>query len=118
MIVAGGANDIRLSKFLASRVRDDRHLWRKAFHMLCFTAEKALGNQEWKVHVTVAGLLDSVIKLALHHLPDCIAIGLKDNTALHHLGDLGHIGLAHNVEVPLVIVLRPRCDHILRHGRS
>ena len=80
--------------------------------------DEALGNQEGKLNVGVSGRLDPVIEFTLHHLPDGPTGRFEDDAAAYHLRYLGHISFTDDIEVPLVIVVRPGCNDIFWHGRS
>ena len=62
---------------------DDRALLSEALHVVGLAAEEALGDEEGEVGVVVPRLLEHIIELALHALPDRIAVGLDDHAATY-----------------------------------
>src|SRR5690348_16939444 len=62
--------------------------------------EKALGNQQRKIHVLVARSFEALIKLALQQLPDGVAVGFDDHAPFHDFRGLGHIASQNNVLIP------------------
>src|SRR5215472_7335844 len=62
--------------------------------------EKALGNQQRKIHVLVARSFETVIQFTLQQLPHGVAVGFDDHAAFHDLRWLSHIALENNVLIP------------------
>ena len=64
-------------------VRDDGAFLGEALGHLLFLGEERLGNEQRKVGVDVAGVLEHAIEGALHLLPDGVAVRLDDHAAAH-----------------------------------
>src|SRR4026207_405713 len=89
--------------------RDPGALGREALDVLLLALEQALRDEEREVGVDVAGLLDAPVHVALHVLPDAVAVGLDDHAALDR-AVVGEVGLEHDVQVPLRVILGLRGD--------
>ena len=68
---------------LQAVVGDDGTLLSEALDVVGLLAEEALRDEEGEVCVVVTRFLKHVIELALHALPDSVAVGLDDHTAAH-----------------------------------
>ena len=68
---------------LQAVVGDDGALLSKALDVVGLLAEEALRDEEGEVCVVVTRFLKHVIELALHALPDSVAVGLDDHTAAY-----------------------------------
>ncbi len=71
--------------------------------MIGLATEEGLGDEEREVGVLVTCFLEHIIQLALHLLPDGVAVRF-DHHAAAHGGVLRQIGFDYQVEVPLRIV--------------
>jgi hypothetical protein len=94
-------------------MRDDRALLREALDVLGLLLEEALRDQQRKVRVLVAGLLEAGVQPALDVLPQRVAPRL-DHHAAAHRRLLGEIGRLDHLLIPLGIVFCPRrTDRVL-----
>ena len=84
-------------------VRDDRAFLGEALGHLLFLGEERFGNEEGKIRVDVARVLEHAIEGALHLLPDGVAVRLDDHAAAH-VGVLRQAGVLDDVEIPLRII--------------
>ena len=84
---------------------DDGALLREALDMLGFLLEVRQRDEQREVRVLVAGVLEHLVEHALDILPDRVAPGLNDHAAAN-IAVLGEFGGAHDLLVPLGIVLR------------
>jgi hypothetical protein len=100
---------------LEAIVRDDGALLGEALRHFLFLGEERFGNEEGKVGVDVAGVLEHAIEGPLHFLPDGEAVRLDDHAAAH-VGVLGQAGVLDDVEIPLRIILVAGSD-LFRHER-
>ena len=96
-----GADGEPLRKFLTATVRHPRHLRREAFDVLRLAIEHGFGDEQGKVGVLDARLLEAVVQLALHILPEAVAVGLED-TAARDGRVVHHPGAFDDIYVPLV----------------
>jgi hypothetical protein len=92
-------DDQRLLQLLPAAVRHHGGLGREAFHVLRLAREEALGNEERKVRVLVAGLLEHDVERALHLLPDGVAVGPDDHAAPDR-AVVGQLGFHDQLVVP------------------
>ena len=84
-------------------VRDDGALLREALDVLGLFFEEALGDEQRKVRVLVAGVLEHAVERALDVLPDRVAPRL-DHHAAADVGILGEVGALHDLLVPLRVI--------------
>ena len=63
-------------------MRNHGALFRKAFDVRCFLAQKALRDEEREVGVHVARVLEHAIERVAHVFPDGEAIGFDHHAAL------------------------------------
>jgi hypothetical protein len=105
----GRPHDEPLFELLAAAVRDVGDLRREPFDVLGFLVEQALGDEQRKIRVHVAGRLDAAIQRLLDQLPDRISVG-----ADHHAPFDGRIVCElrppDDIEVPAREILRLRGD--------
>ncbi len=83
---------------------DHRAFLGEAFDVLGLLLKERLGDEQREVGILVAGGLELLIQVALHVLPQGIAPGL-DHHAAAHIGIFGQVGGAHDLLVPLGVVL-------------
>src|SRR5580698_1799430 len=76
----------------------------KSLHMSGFLAEETLWNEQGEIGVHVAGILEHLIKLVAHFLPQAKSIGL-DHHAAFYVRMVRQTALDHQVIVPLRIIL-------------
>jgi len=110
----GGPHDQRLGQLLLAGARDPGDLRREALDVLRLAFEEAGRNEEWEVGVDVAGRLDAVVELALHVLPERVAVG-ADHHAAAHRRLVGELGLVDEIEVPAgkVVAVGELLDELL-----
>ena len=82
----------------------DGSLLGKSFHVLGLTAEERLRYQQGEVGVLGACLLEHLVQLLLHLLPNGIAIGLDYHTSTHGRL-LCQVSLYHQIVVPLAVII-------------
>ena len=87
-------------------VRHHGALLRKTLHVLGLAAQEALRDKQREISVLVTRSLEHRVQLALHLLPDGIAVGLYHH-ATPHRTLLGQIGPHHQLVIPLRVVLTP-----------
>ncbi len=78
-----GPHHQRLGQLLATGTRDLGHFGREALDMLGLLHQEAFGNEQRKVGVLRARLLDPLVKSALDSLPDRVAVRLDHHAAAH-----------------------------------
>ena len=74
--------------------------------MLGLAREERLWYEQREVCVLRTRLLEHLVKLVLHLLPDSVAVRLDYHAAAHGRL-LGQVGLGHQVVVPLAVVVSP-----------
>ena len=107
--LGGRADDQPLFEFLAAAVRHVGDLRREPLHVFRFLRQQALGDEQRKVRVHVAGGLDAAIERLLDQLPDRIAVRADDHAALDGR-IVGELCAADDVQIPAREVLRARGD--------
>ena len=95
-----------LGKFFAAADGDHRQFGREAFHVVLLFFDEALGNQQRKRHVLVAGGLEALIQCRLNVFPQRPPIGTHDHAAAHRRV-VRQLRLQHQLVVPLGKILRP-----------
>jgi hypothetical protein len=90
-------------------VRDVCDLRRKSFDVLRLLHEQPLGDEEREVGVHVARRLEAPIEGLLDELPDRIGVRPDHHAALHGRV-VGQLRAPDDVQVPLIEILRARCD--------
>ena len=76
----------------------------ESLHMLCLAAEERLGDEQGEVGILSPRLLEHLIQLLLHLLPDGVAVRLDDHTASHSRL-LGKVCLHYQVVEPLAVII-------------
>ena len=116
---AGGADDERFLQFgfriddhlaidgFEAVVGDNRAFLGEAGSVLFFLGEVRKRNEQREIGVDVAGGLETVVQLALHLLPNGVAVGFDDHATAHGRM-LGEVAALDHVEVPLRVVLVAR----------
>ena len=72
--------------------------------MFCLAREERLGDEEREIGILGSRLLEHTVQLALHLLPDGVAVRLDDHTSAHSTL-FGEVGFHNEVVVPLTVVL-------------
>ena len=85
----------------------------EALGVFLFLGQEAQGDEEREVGVHVPRGLEAVVELALHLLPDAVAVRADDHAAAHGRV-LGQLRLLDDVLVPLPVVLFAAGDAV--HG--
>ena len=94
---------------LEAVVSDHGALLGEALHVLGLAAEERLGDEQGEIGVLVAGGLEHGVELALHLLPDGIAVGLDYHAAAHGRL-LGQASLVDQLVIPLRIIIGSLCE--------
>ena len=89
---------------LEPMMRDDGAFLGEALGHLLFLGEERLGDEQRKVGVDVAGVLEHAVEGPLHLLPDGVAVRLDDHAAAH-VGVLRQAGVLDDVEIPLRVIV-------------
>ena len=105
----GGTHAHTLFQLFAAAHGDPSHLGCKAFYVVLFLLQQALGDEHGQIHVLMAGLFDHAVKNVLDVLPNAVGVWTKDHTAAN-AGIVYQLGLFHDVGVPLRKVHIHRCD--------
>ena len=95
-----GTHHDGLGEFFPPGVGHHRQFGTEALHVRGFLREITLGDEEREVRILRARPLDARIDLALHALPDGVAVGANHHRPAHGT-IVGHLGLGHDVLVPL-----------------
>ena len=91
-------HDQRLFQLFTAGVRDNSNFRCEALDMLRFFMKKAFGNEQWKIRVLVACVLEHGVQCLLHLLPDRVSVGTNDHAALdrrviRQFGCGNHVGI-------------------------
>ena len=105
----GRPDDELLLELLVAAVRDPGDLRREPLDVLGLAHQQALGNEQRKVRVDVAGRLEPAVERLLDQLPDGVAVRPDHHAALDGRV-VGQLRAPDDVEVPAREVLRLRRD--------
>ena len=112
-----GPHDDGLLELLATAVGDHGQLGAEPLDVVGLAGQVALGDEEGEVGVLGAAGLDAVVHLALHALPQPVAVGPDDHRAPHR-PVVGQLRLVDDVLVPPGEVVRLGGEHgCLGHDR-
>lgn len=87
-------------KLFRAAVRDPRHLWREALHMILFLLEQAFRNKQGHHHIFMPQRLETPIEVIADILPQRRAVRSHHHAAAH-AGIGGKLRFLHNVRIPL-----------------
>ena len=95
--LGGGTDRIALLQLVAATHSDPGALGSKAFHVILFLLQQALGDQKGHIHILNALLLELLVHNVLNIFPDSVAIGTVDEHTLNgrvvnQLCLLAHVG--------------------------
>jgi len=99
-----------------TRVGDDRAFLGEAFHVIRFTRQERLRDEDGEVGVRVTGVLEHAVQTRLHVLPKGVPIRADDHATANR-GIVSQLGRLDDVQVPLGIIGFSGSDG-LSHGRN
>ena len=81
----------------------------EALHVFSLTAQERFGNQQGEVGVLSTCLLEHLVQLLLHLLPNGVAIGFDDHTSTYGRL-LCQVGFNYQIVIPLTVVVSSFCQ--------
>jgi hypothetical protein len=97
-------NAIAILASLKAIMGNNGTLLSKTLYVFCLTRKEALQDEQREISILNTRLLEHLVKLLIHLLPNRETVRLDDHTAANW-GLLGQVGLYNQVVIPLTIIV-------------